>query len=159
MIQDMAAYPYRFWLIFGGLLLAAELLGTYGYLLWSGVSAIIIGAVTWIVPMDWSWQWVNFAILTMVTAIIWWYWLKTRTVSENQHLNQPDKLLIGRKMVLSSPIINGAGRINLADGSWPVRCSEDLPQGTEIRIVAVESITLIVEAIRDEHRNQTSNDI
>ncbi|AWH89983.1 NfeD family protein [Limnobaculum parvum] len=153
MMQDIMAYPYRFWLILGGLLLAAELLGTYGYLLWSGVSAIIIGAVTWLVPMDWNWQWVNFAILTMVTAIIWWYWLKTRIVSEKHHLNQPNKLLIGKEMVLSAPIVNGAGRINLADGSWPIRCSEDLPQGTKVRIVAVESITLIVEAVRDEHNH------
>ncbi|AKJ41737.1 NfeD family protein [Pragia fontium] len=146
-IEDLIAYPYRFWLIFGGLLLAAELLGTYGYLLWSGISAIIIGVVTWLVPMDWSWQWVNFAILTLITAVIWWYWLKTRTVSEHSHLNQPNQLLIGQKMVLTEPIVHGIGRINLADGSWRVQCTEDLPAGTEIRITAVESITLIVKPV------------
>lgn len=155
-IQDLLAYPYRFWLILGGLLLAAELLGTYGYLLWSGVSAIIIGFITWLVPMDWLWQWVSFAFLTLITAVLWWYWLKNRTVSENQTLNQPDKLLIGRRMVLTEPIINGAGRINLADGSWRVQCDKDLPAGTEIRIIAVESITLIVEPVETEQTNSNS---
>ncbi|MDR0807005.1 MAG: NfeD family protein [Enterobacteriaceae bacterium] len=146
-VEYLIANPYRFWLILGGLLLAAELLGTCGYLLWSGVSAIIVGAVTWLIPMDWHWQWVNFAILTLITAILWWYWLKNRTVTENQNLNQPNNLLMGKTFILSEPIVNGIGRINLADGSWRVQCEEDLPAGAKIRIIAVESITLIVEAV------------
>lgn len=145
--DDLLTQPYQFWLIFGGVLLAAELLGTYGYLLWSGVSAIIIGAITWLVPMSWGWQWVSFAILTLMVAVLWWYWLKSRAQGEIQHINQPDRLLIGKRMTLTEPIIHGVGRIILADGSWRIQCSQDLPTGTEITIVAVESITLIVEPI------------
>lgn len=146
-IEDLLTTPYHFWLILGGLLLAAELLGTYGYLLWSGVSAIAIGFITWLIPMSWGWQWVCFSVLTMVIAVLWWYWLKSRTLTETQHINQPNKLLIGKKFTLAEPIVHGVGRMIIADGSWRIQCSQDLPIGTEIKIVAVESITLIVEPV------------
>ncbi|WP_425482137.1 NfeD family protein [Budvicia diplopodorum] len=145
MFEDLIVNPYHFWLILGGLLLAAELIGAYGYLLWSGVSAIIIGAISWLIPMSWGWQWAGFSALTMVVAILWWYWLKSRAKSETRPINEPNRLLIGKKLTLAEPIVHGVGRIVIADGSWRIQCSQDLPAGAEIRIVAVESITLIVE--------------
>ncbi len=38
--------PHLFWLSLGGLLLAAEMLGGSGYLLWSGVAGVVTGALT-----------------------------------------------------------------------------------------------------------------
>ena len=37
MIEMIVGHPHIFWLSLGGLLLAAEMLGGNGYLLWSGV--------------------------------------------------------------------------------------------------------------------------
>lgn len=42
MIELIVAHPHAFWLSTRGLLLAAEMLGN-GYLLWSGVAAVITG--------------------------------------------------------------------------------------------------------------------
>ena len=39
MIAMILVHPHIFWLSLGGLLLAAEMLGGNGYLLWSGVAA------------------------------------------------------------------------------------------------------------------------
>lgn len=50
MIELIAAHPHAFWLSLGGLLLAAEMLGGNGYLLWSGVAAVITGLLVWILP-------------------------------------------------------------------------------------------------------------
>lgn len=43
MMELMVVHPHIFWLSLGGLLLAAEMLGGNGYLLWSGVAAVITG--------------------------------------------------------------------------------------------------------------------
>lgn len=43
----IAANPQGFWLSLGGVLLAAEMLGASGYLLWSGVAALIVGVLVW----------------------------------------------------------------------------------------------------------------
>lgn len=69
MMELMVVHPHIFWLSLGGLLLAAEMLGGNGYLLWSGVSAVITGLVVWLVPLGWEWQGVMFAILTLLAAL------------------------------------------------------------------------------------------
>ena len=54
MMELMVVHPHIFWLSLGGLLLAAEMLGGNGYLLWSGVAAVITGLVVWLVPLGWD---------------------------------------------------------------------------------------------------------
>ena len=54
MIELIVAHPHAFWLSLGGLLLAAEMLGGNGYLLWSGVAAVITGLVVWLLPVGWE---------------------------------------------------------------------------------------------------------
>lgn len=54
MLVDIIAHPHWFWLTLGGLLLAAEMLGTSGYLLWSGLAAVIVGLIEWFVPVSWT---------------------------------------------------------------------------------------------------------
>ena len=68
MMELMVVHPHIFWLSLGGLLLAAEMLGGNGYLLWSGVAAVITGLVVWLVPLGWEWQGVMFAVLTLVNG-------------------------------------------------------------------------------------------
>ena len=68
MMELIVVHPHIFWLSLGGLLLAAEMLGGNGYLLWSGVAAVITGLVVWLLPLGWEWQGVMFAILTLLAA-------------------------------------------------------------------------------------------
>lgn len=56
MIAMILVHPHIFWLSLGGLLLAAEMLGGNGYLLWSGVAAVITGLTVWLLPLGWEWQ-------------------------------------------------------------------------------------------------------
>ena len=44
--------PHWVFIALGGLLLIAELLGTGGYALWSGIAAIAVGLIAWILPLD-----------------------------------------------------------------------------------------------------------
>jgi len=55
MIALILAHPHVFWLSLGGLLLAAEMLGGNGYLLWSGVAAVVTGLAVWLMPFGWEW--------------------------------------------------------------------------------------------------------
>lgn len=70
MIELIVAHPHAFWLSLGGLLLAAEMLGGNGYLLWSGVAAVITGLVVWLLPVGWEWQGALFAVLTLLAAAV-----------------------------------------------------------------------------------------
>ena len=103
MMELMVVHPHIFWLSLGGLLLAAEMLGGNGYLLWSGVAAVITGLVVWLVPLGWEWQGVMFAILTLLAAWLWW---KTRAVRRQieeqlaqQQPFQPDESVFDGRII------------------------------------------------------------
>ncbi|EER9539171.1 NfeD family protein [Escherichia coli] len=128
MMELMVVHPHIFWLSLGGLLLAAEMLGGNGYLLWSGVAAVITGLVVW----------------------LWWKWLSRRVREQkhsDSHLNQRGQQLIGRRFVLESPLVNGRGHMRVGDSSWPVSASEDLGAGTHVEVIAIEGITLHIRAV------------
>ena len=135
MMELMVVHPHIFWLSLGGLLLAAEMLGGNGYLLWSGVAAVITGLVVW---------------LPLLAAWLWWKWLSRRVREQkhsDSHLNQRGQQLIGRRFVLESPLVNGRGHMRVGDSSWPVSASEDLGAGTHVEVIAIEGITLIIRAV------------
>ncbi len=91
MIGMILAHPHLFWLSLGGLLLAAEMLGGSGYLLWSGVAGVVTGALTWLLPLSWEWQGTLFAVLTLLAAWLWSKWLRKRVKTQrpaDAQLNQ-----------------------------------------------------------------------
>ncbi len=134
-----------FWLSLGGLLLAAEMLGAGGYLLWSGIAALLTGIFAWLLPLDWTWQCIAFAVLTVAAALLWWQWLRRRIEKQPPPvLNQRGQQLIGLHTTLTEPLVNGFSRVNIGDSSWRVQAEQDLPVGTVVEIIAVEGITLRV---------------
>lgn len=138
--------PHWVFLGLGCLLLIAELLGTAGYALWSGTSAIIVGLIAWGVPFSWAFLWILFAILTLASAYVWWLWLKKNNREKPQKviLNKPQHDLIGVKTLVVESIVNGTGRIKIKDGTWSAKCDEDLVAGTRVQVTDVEGIVLTV---------------
>ncbi|WPM84133.1 NfeD family protein [Apirhabdus apintestini] len=146
MIAAIAAHPHVFWLSLGGLLLAAEMLGAGGYLLWSGIAALVTGLLTWVLPLNVEWQGVSFALLTVASAFFWWRWLASRRAASasGTTLNQRGQAMIGRILTLDTPLINGRGSAPVGDGRWQVVADTDLPAGSRVRVIALEGITLRV---------------
>ncbi|WNN45429.1 MULTISPECIES: NfeD family protein [Winslowiella] len=143
MLAEMVAHPHWFWLTLGGLLLVAEMLGTSGYLLWSGISAVLVGLASWLVPLPWAWQGVLFAVITMISAWLWYRWMQRReTQRQPNTLNQRGNQMIGRHLTLHTALVNGIGHIQTGDSSWRVQADSDLPAGCEVVVVAIEGITL-----------------
>ena len=132
MIGMILAHPHLFWLSLGGLLLAAEMLGGSGYLLWSGVAGVVTGALTWLLPLSWEWQGTLFAVLTLLAAWLWSKWLRKRVKTQrpaDAQLNQRGQQLVG-------------GHVRVGDSSWPVIADEDFAAGSKVEVIAVEGITL-----------------
>ncbi|QIZ46365.1 MULTISPECIES: NfeD family protein [Dickeya] len=146
MMAQVLENAHWFWLSLGGLLLAAEMLGAAGYLLWSGVAALLTGILAWLLPLDWAWQCIAFAVLTVIAALLWWQWLRRRLEKQpSPVLNQRGQQLIGLHTTLSEPLVNGIGRVSIGDSSWRIQAEQDLPAGTVVEITAVEGITLQVK--------------
>jgi membrane protein implicated in regulation of membrane protease activity len=54
--------------------------------------------------------------------------------------------LIGRVVPLERAIVNGQGRVQIADAYWDVT-GPDLPAGATVRIVAADGMTLKVQQV------------
>lgn len=150
MIALILAHPHLFWLSLGGLLLAAEMLGGSGYLLWSGVAAAVTGLLTWVLPIGWEWQGTLFAVLTLLAAWLWWKWLSRQSgrqrPAENR-LNQRGQQLLGQRFTLDNTLVNGRGHMRVGDSSWPVVADDDLLSGSKVEVIAVEGIVLRIRLV------------
>ncbi|CNK77229.1 NfeD family protein [Yersinia vastinensis] len=144
MLEEIAANPNWFWLSLGGLLLAAEMLGASGYMLWSGVAAVVVGILVWLFPFSWEMQGVLFSVLTVVSAILWWYWLSKRTKPQPAMLNQRNHQLLGTRATLTEATVDGYGRMKVGDSSWRIYSATELNVGTEVEVILVEGNTLHV---------------
>ncbi|WP_291968434.1 NfeD family protein [Candidatus Symbiopectobacterium sp.] len=149
-VELLAKSAHWVWLSLGGLLLAAEMLGASGYLLWSGVSAVIIGLLTWVLPLPWAWQGTLFAVLTIIIALLWLYWLRSRSrrIAGATLLNQRSRQLIGVRATVTKAVVDGIGRARIGDSTWRIKTDEALRVGTTVEVIAVDGITLHVRALK-----------
>ena len=138
------------WMVLGMLLLAAEILLPGVMLLWIGIAALIVGALSlglWNLAV-WSWQVqvLVFLALSLASAVIGRRIVARRQDDTDQPLlNRRGEQLIGRTATLTEPIRESYGRIHVGDTVWRVT-GPDLPAGTRVRVVGVRDMDLVVEA-------------
>ncbi|ENO8417603.1 NfeD family protein [Vibrio mimicus] len=149
MIELLSQLNFWHWLAFGLILLAAELLGTAGYFLWLGLSALLVGMLLTAMPIGWQLQWLAFASFSLVTTWLWWrrQFNQDKKQDAERDLNQKDKQLIGRVIQITEDTPAGEFQISLGDTRWTARCEQDLEQGSRVSVIAVDGIILIVRPI------------
>ena len=135
------------WLAFGTVLLILEVFGAGGYLLWIGVAAASVGVLTYLFPeLPWAWQFIIFALLSVLTAVLWWQRQRSAAKpSDVPGLNQRGREFVGRTFVLHEAIVGGRGKIKAGDTLWLVS-GPDLPAGSEVRVTGQDGVLLKVEA-------------
>lgn len=139
------------WILLGMVLLGLEILLPGVYLLWSGIAAVIVGVLSFIIGDDanwWTWQ-VQVLLFLGLSLVLAWFGSRFvrlhDTGSDEPFLNQPGNQLVGRTAVLREPIAEGRGRIQLGDTMWLVQ-GPDLDAGHRVKVVGVRGSELIVEA-------------
>ena len=147
MIELLNSVNYWHWLALGLALLAFELLGTAGYFLWLGLSALIVGALLTFIPMSWQLQWVAFGVFSLTTTWLWWRkQFKTDKQSDaNRDLNQKQKQLIGQTITLEEDFPAGKGRIKLGDTTWSAQSEHQISAGSTVEVTSVNGILLTIQ--------------
>ena len=146
MIELLDGINYWHWLAFGLALLAVELLGTAGYFLWLGLSALIVGALLTFIPMSWQLQWVSFGVFSLVTTWLWWrkQFKKDKSSDAHRDLNQKHKQLIGQTVRLEQDFPAGKGRVKLGDSTWTAKSEVDLEANTLVEVTSVDGVILTI---------------
>lgn len=134
------------WIALSLLLLIGELVGAGGYLLWTGISAMVVGALLWIFPeLAWQLQILIFAVGSVVSAGLWHMYLLRRPIKSDQPtLNKRGANYVGRTFILTQPVENGRGKIRIDDCNWELN-GVDLPTGAAVIITGTDGMILFFE--------------
>jgi membrane protein implicated in regulation of membrane protease activity len=139
------------WIFLGLALLVLEILLPGVFLLWIGIAALAVGALSLAVWDSAWWIWqvqvVAFLVLSLACALLGRRLMGGGRVKSDQPLlNRRGEQLVGRVATLGEPITDGRGRLRLDDTMWRVS-GPDLPAGTRVRVASLSSseLELVVE--------------
>lgn len=139
------------WFTLGIVLIILEMLLPGIFLMWFGISAIIVGAITFIIPIGTNAELILFAIISVLSVLAVIFIM--RKVSPNtqstvtQNLNQSrGSEFIGLTFTLDSKVINNNGKLNIGDTVWLIK-GPDAIAGTYVSITGIENNTLIFKLI------------
>ena len=139
------------WVAFGLLLLGVEILLPSTILLWPGIAALVVGAITLILGTEsdiWPGQaqFIVFLFLSLLTAWFGKKYVKTHNLEESDvpDLNDRGTQLVGQTAVLTEAISEGYGRAKVGDTTWRVKGS-DTKNGTRVKIIGADGSLLLVE--------------
>lgn len=142
------ALHYWHWWVLAIVLVILELTvsGAF-FFLWIAAAAALTGLVALIAPaMGWQGQLLIFALLTVISLVLWHRFKPLQTASDLPALNKRGHQYIGRHFTLDHPIVNGIGKLTVSDTTWKIT-GEDLPAGTKVTVTRVEGTSLRVEAV------------
>jgi len=137
---------YWHWWAFAVLLIALEAFVASTLLLWPGISAAVIGLVVLIRPdFDWRYQMLLFAVLSVISTVLWLRWLRMRPIkSDHPNLNTRGRSYVGRRITLAEPLKDGRGRVQIDDTWWQASADGPLEKGVEVEVTDTDGATLIV---------------
>ena len=139
------------WIVLGMILLGGEIFLPGVYLLWSGVAALVVGLLSFLLWQAGMWTWHVQTVLFLALSLAF-AWLGSRYLrlyeskSDEPLLNRLGNQMVGRTAILREPISEGRGRIQLGDTVWLVQ-GPDLPVGSRVKVVDVRGSELLVEAV------------
>jgi membrane protein implicated in regulation of membrane protease activity len=136
------------WAALALLLCAAEMIAPGAFMLWLGLAAAAVFVIVWLVPgLSVLAQAVLFVVLGVVSILAYRRWFRGRgRASDKPALNRRTAALIGRVVPLQTAIVDGRGRVQIADAFWDVE-GPDLPAGTHVRVLAADGMVLKVAAV------------
>jgi membrane protein implicated in regulation of membrane protease activity len=135
------------WIIAGAILLALELAVPGAFMMWLGIAAALVGAISLAVDWPWQWQCVAFAAFALASVPLWRRFArKIEPESQSPMLNRRTEALIGRVFTLDKPIIDGIGTVRIDDTVWRVR-GPDRPAGSRVKITQADGASLAVEPV------------
>ena len=136
------------WAALAVVLFAAEALAPGAFMLWMGIAAAAVFLTVWAIDgMTVLLQVILFVVLSFVSIQVYRTWFRQRARASDQPLlNRRAEQLIGRVVTLEQAISAGVGRAKVDDAFWVV-AGPDLPQGSAVRVVAVDGMTLKVQVV------------
>lgn len=143
---------YWHWIVLGLALCAIEIFIPTFFILWFGISALVVGAVMWVVPFTFTWQLATWASLAVVDLIIWQRYVSPRIRDKTRSGMALEAMLGQVGTVLDHKPEQQRGRLRfsapiLGSDEWTYICSQETRAGDRVRVKDFSGNTLIVEKL------------
>jgi inner membrane protein len=135
------------WFILAALLFLVEVLAPGMFMMWLGLSAILVGIISSAVIWSWQAQLIAFAVFAIAAVPAWRYFArKVEGPTGSPFLNRRADGYVGRVFTLDKPIVGGIGAVRIDDTIWRVS-GPDCPAGSRVKIARADGANLLVETM------------
>lgn len=137
------------WLVFGLILIVAEMFVPTFFLLWFGVGALAVALVTYVFPLSLFGAMILWLIFSVI-CIILWFKLVQPTFTNRTKAGLGASTIIGETgMIVKSPSELNAGVVRFVTpkagaSEWACRSQTELKVGDRVRIVDIIGNELLV---------------
>jgi hypothetical protein len=138
---------YWNWFIAAVALFLIEVIAPGSFMMWLGLSALLVGSISLVVEWGWQAQVIAFAVFAIAFVPLWRHFArKVEQPADRPFLNRRMDGYVGRVFTLEKPIVDGFGTIRIDDTVWRVS-GPDCPAGSRVKIARTEGANLMVEAL------------
>lgn len=138
------------WVLLGIILSGLEMLVTSFFLLWLGVSAVLVGIILWLIPISVQWQLFLWAIFSFGCLLSWFKFVAPKMRDRSKAGMAYEALLGQVGTVLSVTDHRGQLRFPapiLGEDEWRFICREPVKVGDKVSVVNNSGNDLIVEQL------------
>ena len=142
---------YWYWLVFGMVLIIAELFIPSFTIFWFGLGAILVAGVLLMLPeLAISWQLFTWAIASCILTFLWFKLLKPLMADRTKAGISWEAILGESGQVITVPEQEKRGIVRfttplLGADEWPFICEQDLAIGDRVIVKDISGNTLIVK--------------
>jgi len=142
---------YWYWLVFGMVLIIAELFIPSFTIFWFGLGAVLVAGVLLVLPdLAISWQLFFWAIASSILTFLWFKLLKPLMADRTKAGISREAIIGESGQVIRIPAQEkrGIARFTtplLGADEWPFICEKDLAIGDRVIVKDISGNTLIVE--------------
>ena len=142
---------YWYWLVFGMLLIMAEIFIPSFTVFWFGLGAIIVALILWLLPdVAVSWQLFIWAIASIVFTALWFKFLKPLMTDRTKAGISREAISGESGQVIRTPEADRRGIVRfttplLGSDEWPFICEQAVDSGDRVFVKDISGNTLIVE--------------
>ncbi len=127
--------------------MALEMVVPGAFFLWVAIAAALTAVLLLIfTSMIAQVQVSMFALLSIVSLIIWWKWYRNPIAADQPNLNRRGEQYVGRTFTLDEPVVNNFGKIRVDDSFWKIQ-GNDCDKGAVVRVIGVDGVVLQIELV------------
>jgi membrane protein implicated in regulation of membrane protease activity len=147
LIDYLVAFGNWDWLILAVIFIVLELLAPGTFMMWLGISALLVGIISFIVDWPWQYQLIAFAVFALASIPLWRHFAgRVEKPGDQPFLNRRADAFVGRVFTLEKPIVSGNGTVKIDDTIWRL-AGADAPAGSRVKVVRADAATLVVEPV------------